>query len=230
MKKVPIIIITLSIAACASNPDKISTAYISPLTYAKYDCQQIALEMTHVQRRTTELYGSLKKERKKDNWMMGIGMVLFWPTLFALSGGDGPEAAEFSRLKGENEALRQVSVEKKCLNTSMMSFEDIIKAADKMKLQPENTPEPAAQVASGAVEQNDPQIRSVDAANKNDCEFIKTITKGAGGSGDTSKNLEHAMKAALNQAANAGADSYFIVNTNTTVNGASVVLEALSCE
>ncbi len=45
---------------------------------------------------------------------MGVGLVLFWPTLFFLEGGDGPEAAEYARLKGERDAIEKVSIQKKC--------------------------------------------------------------------------------------------------------------------
>ena len=37
----------------------------------------------------------------------------FFPALFALEGGDGPEAQEYSRLRGQYEALRQVAIQKK---------------------------------------------------------------------------------------------------------------------
>lgn len=114
---------------CASNPDKIDAAYVSPLKYKDYDCDQIALEMDHVSHRTTQLYHRLQKERKADNWQMGIGLVLFWPALFALEGGDGPEAAEYAQLKGEYEALRTTSVEKKCAIESL-SPEEILKSED----------------------------------------------------------------------------------------------------
>lgn len=119
-------------AGCASNPDKIDSAYVSPLKYQKYDCQQLASEMDYVGQRTTKLHQRLKKERKADNWQMGVGLVLFWPALFFLEGGDGPEAAEYSQLKGEFEALRQVSVEKKC-SISSRSPEEIIKEAESDK-------------------------------------------------------------------------------------------------
>lgn len=59
---------------------------------------------------------------------MGVGLVLFWPTLFMLEGGDGPEAAEYARLKGEYEALRKVAIEKKCdLSLLPPSPEELIK-------------------------------------------------------------------------------------------------------
>ena len=87
---------------------------MSPLKYKDYDCDQIALEMDYVGQRTTRLYTRLDSERKKDNAQMGVGLVLFWPALFFLEGGDGPDAAEYAQLKGEFEALRDNSVQRKC--------------------------------------------------------------------------------------------------------------------
>lgn len=106
--------VALLLSACASSPDKIEAAYVSPLKYKDYDCDQIAMEMDHVERRTNELYARLKKESSADKWQMGIGLVLFWPALLGLEGGDGPEATEYAQLKGEYEALRENSVQKKC--------------------------------------------------------------------------------------------------------------------
>lgn len=45
---------------------------------------------------------------------MAIGLVIFWPALFFLEGGDGPEAQEYARLRGERDALEQVAVQKSC--------------------------------------------------------------------------------------------------------------------
>jgi len=114
---------------CASNPDKIDSTYVSPLVYQNYDCQQLAMESDHIGRRTTELYHRLKAERKADNWQMGIGLVLFWPALFFLEGGDGPEAAEYAQLKGEYEAVRENTIQKKC-SVIGKSPEEIIKEAE----------------------------------------------------------------------------------------------------
>ena len=60
---------------------------------------------------------------------MGVGLVLFWPALFFLEGGDGPEAAEYAQLKGDFEALRSASVAKSC-SISAQSPEQIIKEAE----------------------------------------------------------------------------------------------------
>ena len=103
-----------TLAACASQPDEIQTAYVSTLPYENYDCQQIAGEMERVSRRASELRGSLKKKADNDEAQMGVGLILFWPTLFFLEGGDGPTAQEYARLKGERDALEKVSIAKKC--------------------------------------------------------------------------------------------------------------------
>jgi hypothetical protein len=126
-KAASVSVMVSALVACASHPDDIDSAYVSPLKYANYDCDQIAAEMDYVGQRTTKLYQRLEAEREADNWQMGVGLVLFWPALFFLEGGDGPEAAEYSQLKGEFEALRKTSVEKKCGLEDKKSPEEILK-------------------------------------------------------------------------------------------------------
>ena len=108
-----LLIIVIFSSGCATSPNKMEASYVSPYKYKDYDEDQIIMEMDHVARRTNELYYSLKKESTNDNAQMAIGLLLFWPALFFLEGGDGPEAAEYARLKGEYEALRTVAVQKK---------------------------------------------------------------------------------------------------------------------
>ena len=72
------------------------------------------MEMNRVSRKVNELRGDLKEEADNDSAQMAIGLIIFWPALFFLEGGDGADAAEFSRLKGEFEALEQVSIQKSC--------------------------------------------------------------------------------------------------------------------
>lgn len=116
---------------CASDPKKISAAYVSPAQYRGWDCDQIVDESAHIERRSIELYQSLKKDSDADKWQMGVGLILFWPALFALEGGDGPEASEYSRLKGEYEALRTVSVEKRCDYRHRNDLKEVIEEKEK---------------------------------------------------------------------------------------------------
>jgi hypothetical protein len=129
MKLYVFAVFTMILMSCASNPDKIDAAYVSPLKYKDYDCDQLAMEMDYVGHRTNKLYQQLKTDRDNDNWQMGVGMILFWPALLALEGGDGPNAAEYAQLKGEYEALRHNVTIKKC-GIESKSPEEILKDAD----------------------------------------------------------------------------------------------------
>jgi len=44
---------------------------------------------------------------------MGVGLVLFWPSLFFIR-GDRETRAELARLKGELDAIEQMSIRKNC--------------------------------------------------------------------------------------------------------------------
>lgn len=106
--------IVAAVSGCASNPEKIQAASVSPLQYREYNCNQIRLELERVTKRADELHGRLKKLSDDDAAQMAVGMILLWPALFFLEGGDGPEAAEYARLKGERDALQKVAVERNC--------------------------------------------------------------------------------------------------------------------
>ena len=107
MKKTAIMACLAFLGACASNPNKIDAAYVSPLKYKDHSCRQLETEMEQVGQRTRTLYRRLAKDRRNDNWQTGVGLVLFWPVLFALEGGDGPEAVEYAQLQGEYRALHE---------------------------------------------------------------------------------------------------------------------------
>lgn len=136
------------LVGCASQPDDISTAYVSPLKYKNYDCDQLAVEMDHVSRRTTDLYFSLKGDADNDAAQMGVGLILFWPTLFFLEGGDGPEASEYAQLKGEYEALRTTAVEKECAMEDMPPSPETI-IAERQEAEKEANREEPSDVPEG---------------------------------------------------------------------------------
>ena len=102
-----------SLAGCSTASKDIAPAYVSPLQYQSLDCTQLSEELRRVQSRVTELGGRLDTAASNDAALMGVGLILFWPALFALGGTKGQEA-EYSRLRGEFEAIQQASVQKKC--------------------------------------------------------------------------------------------------------------------
>jgi len=116
--RLAIIGLTLGLAACATEPEKIATASVSPLQYQGYSCKQIGMELNRVSTRANQLHGSLKKTADNDQAQMAAGMIIFWPALFFLEGGDGPEAQEYAQLKGQYDALQQAAIEKNCTVTA----------------------------------------------------------------------------------------------------------------
>ena len=54
------------------------------------------------------------KTASHDIARMAIGAVFFWPALFLPEGGDGPEATEYGRLKGERDALERIAIQREC--------------------------------------------------------------------------------------------------------------------
>ena len=107
------IVTALLTAGCATSSDKITAAYVSPLQYQSYDCDQIAAEGSRLTQRVMSLQGQVDKAASNDKALTGIGVILFWPVLFAL-GGNQQQEAEYGRLKGEYEALQQSAIVKKC--------------------------------------------------------------------------------------------------------------------
>jgi len=82
--------------------------------YKNFDCEQLEMEAERVSRRALELHASLKDTADTDEVQMGVGLILFWPTLFFLEGGDGAEAMEYARIKGERDAIEKRSIKQKC--------------------------------------------------------------------------------------------------------------------
>ena len=101
-------------SACASQPEELQASYTSDLRFQDWSCRNLATEAASIERRVSELHGSLKETAGNDQTQMANGFILFWPALFFLEGGDGAEAAEFTRQKGERDAIDRVARFKGC--------------------------------------------------------------------------------------------------------------------
>lgn len=137
------VIVTL-IVGCASDPVEIQPQYVSPMQFQSFNCDQISAEMTRISRRVSELFGRLDKLRSDDEAQTAVGMILFWPALFFLEGGDGPDAVEYARLRGEIDALEKVAIEKQCDMTEFQAMREwerkIRESAEEKKKQEEFDP------------------------------------------------------------------------------------------
>lgn len=76
-------------------------------------CQQLAAEAQLVANRAAAASTAQDKKASNDAVATGVGMVLFWPALFFIK-GDGSQAAEVGRLKGEMQAIETANTAKNC--------------------------------------------------------------------------------------------------------------------
>ncbi len=106
-------LVSMSLMGCATSSKELTAVYTSPMQYQSYDCDQLSSESQRVAGRVNQLGGRLDQASSNDKAIMGVGLILFWPALFALGGTKGQEA-EYSRLKGEYDAVQQAAVLKKC--------------------------------------------------------------------------------------------------------------------
>lgn len=104
---------SLFVTACAEGSKNIQPAYVSPLSYNSFSCRQIEQEARRLSARVSQVAGVQDANANSDAVATGVALVLFWPAVFFI-GGNKENAAELSRLKGEMDALEQVSIQKRC--------------------------------------------------------------------------------------------------------------------
>jgi hypothetical protein len=100
---------TMILAGCASQPHTIAPSYVSRLEYKDYSCDQLIEEAQRVSDRASDAYGLQKQQRSHDQVNTAVGVIIFWPSLFFIK-GDGPQAVEVARLKGQMDAIEQASI------------------------------------------------------------------------------------------------------------------------
>ena len=113
MKSIVIVLAAAALAGCASRASDIGASYVSPLTYQSLTCPQLQEEAARVSSRAAIAVGAQNERATRDAVATGVSIVLFWPALFFVR-GDGPQAAELARLKGEMDAIEQASIAKNC--------------------------------------------------------------------------------------------------------------------
>ena len=100
-------------SGCGTRSGDIAAAYVSPPNYNQLNCRQLADTAALVSERAFNLRG--ERDDSKHTWEIvppsGAPVVL-WPTAFIAN--DPAGMAEYTRLKGEFDAILQTSVGKGC--------------------------------------------------------------------------------------------------------------------
>jgi hypothetical protein len=66
-----IVVLGPALAGCASSSADVAPAYVSPVAYQSYNCQQLALEAQAVSTRAATLSGAQDSQRSKDQIVTG---------------------------------------------------------------------------------------------------------------------------------------------------------------
>ena len=113
MRILGIVALGAALGGCASSSADITPAYVSPVMYQAYTCQQLAQEAQAVSTRAASLSGVQDSKRTNDGLATAAAVVIFWPAAFFV-GGDKQTAAELAQMKGQMVAIEQEANMKKC--------------------------------------------------------------------------------------------------------------------
>jgi len=113
MRILGIVALCAALGGCASSAADISPAYVSPVAYQSYTCQQLALEAQAISTRAATLSRAQDRQRTNDGPATAAAVVIFWPAAFFV-GGDKQTAAELAQMKGQMVAVEQAANSKKC--------------------------------------------------------------------------------------------------------------------
>lgn len=108
-----IVALCAALVGCASSSADVAPAYVWPVAYQSYTCQQLALEAQAVSTRAATLSGVQDSQRSKDQVATGVAIVVFWPAAFFVQ-GDKQNAGELAQMKGQMVAIEQASIARKC--------------------------------------------------------------------------------------------------------------------
>lgn len=109
MKLLILTLVSVSLlSACANMPtptSQITPAYTSDLAYEQYKCDRLAIEQNALARRENQLVIAQEQRVKSSK------VQAFW---LGYGQGDGVEASELAKVRGESEAVRKAMEVKKC--------------------------------------------------------------------------------------------------------------------
>lgn len=96
------------VTGCLNMPtpvNQITPAYVSTLNYESFDCTKLTVEMDSLSRRESMLVAAQTQRIKSSE------AQAFW---YGTGQGDGVEAAELARVRGEREAVIKARATKSC--------------------------------------------------------------------------------------------------------------------
>jgi hypothetical protein len=102
----------LALTACAQSPDAIPAQYVSSVPYERWDCGQLGEEQQHLSTALATASAQQLKARSNDT----IGVLFLGLPTASMSGEN--IAPQIALLKGQQEAVGQAMISRKCSGVS----------------------------------------------------------------------------------------------------------------
>jgi len=105
---IPAMVVALGSSACATKPENITPQFVSTVQYTQLDCGQLGVELARHEEALAVASGEQNKARSNDT----LGVIFLGLPVSSLSGSN--KASYIAQLKGQIEAMNQVSTQKNC--------------------------------------------------------------------------------------------------------------------
>ena len=108
---------TLALAGCATAPDQIAAAYVSPVAFSGQTCGQLNAQAQQINARLATATGQQTQQANNDAAMTAVALVLFWPAAFwpaAFWIGGNDQGPAIAQMRGEAEAIRAAAIAQGC--------------------------------------------------------------------------------------------------------------------
>ncbi len=109
---ISIFVTIMFLSACAMRPNNIKASYVSPLQYQDCSCNQLSEHLTVVNRKIIKVIEAQDKTADKDSVGLILRALIFFPAILLMAGGDREN--ELAQLKGEQQALELMAMQKGC--------------------------------------------------------------------------------------------------------------------
>ena len=121
MKGFAITCVGVLLVACAPHSDEIRGKEVSVEPYQNLSCSEIHDKLNVNLEKIKELAQRIEETADTDETQTAVGLILFWPILFALEGHETPEADEYAQLRGECLALENTAILKHCTEATELA-------------------------------------------------------------------------------------------------------------
>lgn len=101
-------LVAAGLSGCAAPPSAIAPAYTSQVPYESYTCKQLGQESQRIDAALTTASAEQDKARQGDT----VGVIFLGLPVSSLSGQN--VAPQIASLKGQQDAVQQVMIEKNC--------------------------------------------------------------------------------------------------------------------